>query len=43
MVRIIYGPKSEEVTRRCRKLHHEELYSLLSSPSNITVIKSKRV
>jgi hypothetical protein len=40
--RRISGPKRDEVTGGCRKLHNEELHSLYSSPSIIRMIKSRR-
>jgi hypothetical protein len=41
VLRRIYGLKKGEMTRDCRKLHNEELYSLYSSP-NKRMIKSRR-
>jgi hypothetical protein len=41
--RRIFGPKREEVVGGCRKLHNEELHDLYSSPSIITIIKSRRM
>jgi hypothetical protein len=38
--RGIFGPKSGEVTGDWRKLRHEELNDLYSSPSIVRVIKS---
>jgi acyl-coenzyme A synthetase/AMP-(fatty) acid ligase len=43
MLRRIFGPKREEVTRGWRKLHKEELRNLYSSPSVIRMIKSRRM
>jgi len=43
MLRRIFVPKMDEVTRKWRKLHNEELNGLYASPSNIQVIKSKRM
>jgi hypothetical protein len=43
MLRRIFGPKREEVTRSWRKLHNEELHNLHSSPSIIRMIKSRRL
>jgi len=43
MLRRIFGPKRDEVTRGCRKLHYEELNDLYSSPSIVRVIKSRRM
>jgi hypothetical protein len=41
MLRRIFGPKRDEVTREWRKLHNEELRHLYSSPSIIRIIKSQ--
>jgi hypothetical protein len=41
--RRIFGPKRDEVTGECRKLHNEELRDLYSSPSIIRMIKSRRM
>jgi hypothetical protein len=35
VLRRIFGPKRDEVTGECRKLHNEELHDLHSSPSII--------
>jgi hypothetical protein len=35
MLRIIFGPERDEVTRGSRKLHNEELHKCSSSPSLI--------
>jgi hypothetical protein len=43
VLRRIFGPKRDEVTREWRKLHHEELRDLYSSPSIIRIIKSRRM
>ena len=42
MLRRIFGPKREEVTREWRKLLKEELNGLNSSPSIIRVINPRR-
>jgi hypothetical protein len=42
-MRRIFGPKRDEVTRDCRKLHNEELHNLYSSPYIIRMIKSRRM
>jgi hypothetical protein len=42
-LRRIFGPKREEVTGDCRKLHNEELHNLYSSPNIIRIIKSRRM
>ena len=39
----IFGPKRDEVTWECRKLHIEELNDLYSSPNIVRVIKSRRM
>jgi hypothetical protein len=41
--RRISGPKRDEVTGGCRKLHNEELHYLYSSPSLIRMINSRRM
>ena len=41
MLRRIFGPKWDEVTREWRRLHIEELNELYSSPNIIRVIKSR--
>jgi hypothetical protein len=41
VLRRIFGPKRDEVTRGWRKLHNEELHDLYSSPSIIRVMKSR--
>jgi hypothetical protein len=43
VLRRIFGPKINEVIRRWRKLHNEELHRLYSSPSIIRIIKSRRI
>jgi hypothetical protein len=43
VLRRIFGPKRDEVTGEWRKLHNEELRDLYSSPSIITIIKSRRM
>jgi hypothetical protein len=39
----IFGPKRDEVAGRWRKLHNEKLRDLYSSPSIITITKSRRM
>jgi hypothetical protein len=41
VLRRIFGPKKDEVTKGWRKLHNEELRNLYSSPSIIRMTKSK--
>ena len=41
VLRRIFGPKRDEVTREWRKLGNEELNNLHSSPNTIWVIKSR--
>jgi len=43
VLRRIFGPKRDEVTRKWRKLHNEELNELYSSPNIVWVIKSRRM
>jgi hypothetical protein len=43
VLRRIFGPIKDEVTRGWRKLHNEELHNLCSSTHLIRVIKSKRI
>jgi hypothetical protein len=42
VLRRIFGPKRDEVTREWRKLHIEGLHDLYSSPYIVRVIKSRR-
>ena len=39
VLRRIFGPKRDGVTRQWRKLHNEELNDLYSSPNIVRVIK----
>jgi hypothetical protein len=41
VLRRIYGPKRDEVTRKWRKLHNEELNDLYCSPIIVRVITSR--
>jgi hypothetical protein len=41
--RRIFGPKRDEVTGDCRKLHNEELHNLYFSPNIIRTLKSRRM
>jgi hypothetical protein len=43
VLRGIFGPKRDEVTREWRKLHNGELCNLYSSPDIIRQIKSRRM
>jgi hypothetical protein len=45
VLRRIFGPKRDEVTGGCRKLHNEELRDLYSLPNTsiIRIIKSRRM
>ena len=41
VLRIIFGPKRDEVKGEWRKLHNEELNDLYWSPNNVRVMKSR--
>jgi hypothetical protein len=41
VLRRIYGPKRDEVTREWRKLHNEDLHNLYSSSNIIRQVKSR--
>jgi hypothetical protein len=43
VLRRIFGPKRDGVTGGWRKLHHEELHNLYSSPSTFRIMKSRRM
>jgi len=43
VLRRIFGPKRNEVTREWRKLHNEDLNDLYSSPNIVWLIKSRRI
>ena len=43
VLRRIFGPREEEVTGECRRLHNEELNDLYSSPIVVRVIKSRKM
>jgi hypothetical protein len=42
-LRRTFGPKRDEVTEECRRLHNEELYAVYSSPNIIRVIKYRKM
>ena len=43
VLRGIFGPKKDEVTREWRKLHNEELNDLYSLSITVRTIKSRRM
>ena len=43
MLRRVFGPKRDEVTREWGKLHNKELSFLYSLPNIVRVVKSKRI
>jgi hypothetical protein len=43
VLRRIFGPKRDGVTREWRKLHNKELNDQYSSPNTVRVIKSRRM
>ena len=43
LLRRIFGPKRDKVTREWRKLHNEELNELYSLPNIVRVVKSRRM
>ena len=43
MLRRIFGPKRDGVTREWRKLRNEELNDLYTSPNIVRVIKSRKM
>jgi hypothetical protein len=43
VLRRIFGPKRDIVTRDWRKLHNEELHNLYSSPNIVRITKSGRM
>ena len=43
VLRRIFGPKRDEITREWRKLHNEKLNDLYTSLNIVRVIKSRRM
>jgi hypothetical protein len=43
VLRRVFGPKEDEVTGEWRKLHNEELSDLYPLPSNVRVVKLRRM
>jgi hypothetical protein len=43
VLRRVFGPKRDEVTGECRKLHNEEVSDLYSLPNIVRVVKSRRM
>jgi len=43
VLRKVFGPKRDEVTGECRKLHNEELNDLYSLTNIVRVVKSRRM
>jgi hypothetical protein len=43
LLRRVFGPMRDEVTREWRKLHNEELNYLYSLPNTVRVVKSRRM
>jgi hypothetical protein len=43
VLRRIFWPKRDEVTREWRKLHNEKLHDVYSSPNIVQVIKARRM
>jgi len=43
VLRRVFGPKRDEVTGECRKLHNGELRDLYSLPNIVRVVKSRRM
>jgi len=43
VLRRIFGPRRDEVTREWGRLHNEELNDMYSSPNIVWVIKSRRI
>jgi len=43
VLRKIFGPKRDKVTKESRRQHNMKFYDLYSSPNTIQVIKSRRL
>jgi hypothetical protein len=43
LLRSIFGPQRDEVTRKWRKLGNEEVSDFYSSPNIVRMIKSRRM
>jgi hypothetical protein len=43
VLRMIFGPKRDELKGELRKLHNEEFRDLYSQPSIIRIIRSRRM
>jgi hypothetical protein len=43
VLRIIFGPKQDEIIGGWKKLHNEELHNLYYSPDIIRMIKPRRM
>jgi hypothetical protein len=43
VLRIIFGPKRNEITGEWRKLHNEELHDLHFLPNTVRMIKSRKI
>jgi hypothetical protein len=43
VLRRIFGPKRDEVTKEVIKIHNEEVHDLYSSPNVILLIKKRRM
>jgi hypothetical protein len=43
VLRRIFGPKRDAITRRWRKLYNEELHILYTSKNNTEIIKSRNM
>jgi hypothetical protein len=43
VLKKVFGPKRDEVTGECRKLHNEELNDLYTLPNIVWLVKSRRM